>query len=59
MGEIEFERTSAEWVPRDLAGKRVEVPKCEKRSINSITPDEFRHDYLERNRPVIFTGKQF
>ena len=57
MGEIEFSRTSAEWVPRDLNGKRVEVPKCEKRSINSITADEFRHEYLERNRPVIFTGK--
>ena len=55
MSDITFTRTESEWIALDSNQKRVDLPKCEKRSIESISTDEFRHEYLERNRPIIIT----
>ena len=52
MGDLNFFRDSTEWHVTDQSNKRTEIPRCEIRSARDLSRDEFRHEYLERNRPV-------
>lgn len=56
MSAFRFERETSEWVAKDNDGNKVELPKCERKTRDELTFDEFRTDYLERNRPVIIEG---
>lgn len=56
MKNVNFKREKRQWKATDRNGDDIAVAKCEVRSAESLSYDEFRHEYLERNRPVIVTG---
>lgn len=50
MDEIKFSRGKNSWKTEGA-----QIPKCEKRSAKELSYQEFRHSYVERNKPVIIT----
>ena len=57
MGNIKFKRDERRWRAFDRKSeKEVEIKECERREYSSLSFDEFRHEYLEKNKPLIITG---
>lgn len=56
MGEVKFERDVSDWKALSNEDKQIELPKCERIKRADLTFDEFKSNYLERNRPVIIEG---
>ena len=55
MENIKFMREKERWKAYDQKGEHVTLPECQRKSYHDLTKDEFRHEYLERNQPVIIT----
>ena len=55
MKDVQFDRRRERWAVTDDENNEALIAQCEVRSANTLSYDEFRHDYLERNRPVILT----
>ena len=55
MKNLKFMREKERWRAYDRNGNPVTLPECKRKSFHDITEDEFRHEYLERNQPLIIT----
>ena len=54
MDNVRFERTAYQWkVTERLTNEPVGIAQCEVVDASELSYDTFRHEYLERNRPVI------
>ena len=55
MKNLKLMREKERWRAYDQKGEPVTLPECQRKSYHDLTKDEFRHEYLERNQPVIIT----